>query len=132
VLVGQTLALAQDPQDAPAAITASDGWIRLPAPGDTGAIACASIANTGMYSAYLLSATTDVAGKVEFRDPRRGPEAIKEVTVLAYKPTTMEPQGLHMYLTDLKRPLKEGETIWLVLETELGIKVDVSAVVKKE
>jgi copper(I)-binding protein len=79
-----------------------------------------------------VSATSDVAGKVEFRDASKGPQALEDVTVIAYETTYMDPQGIHMYLSDLKRPLKEGDAVSITLTTELGVKVEVSALVKKE
>jgi periplasmic copper chaperone A len=113
-------------------IRAMDGWVKLPAAGETSAVAFASVENPGMYAIYLISATSDVAGKVEFRDASKGPKALEDVTVIAYETTYMDPKGIHMYLSDLKRPLKEGDTVTITLKTELGIPVEVSAVVKKE
>jgi copper(I)-binding protein len=43
----------------------------------------------------------------------------------------MDPAGIHMYLSDLKRPLNEGDTVSITLTTELGVKVEMSALVKK-
>jgi periplasmic copper chaperone A len=114
------------------AVKASDGWVRLPAAGETSTVAFASVENPGMYAIYLVSATADVAGKVEFRDASQGPQALKDVTVDAYGTTYMGPKGIHMYFSDLKRPLKEGDTVSITLTTELGVMVEVSALVKKE
>jgi copper(I)-binding protein len=85
-----------------------------------------------MYAIYLVSATSDMAGKVEFRDASQGPQGLKDVTVDAYGTTYMSPKGIHMYFSDLKRPLKEGDTVSITLTTELGVMVEVSALVKKE
>ncbi len=112
------------------AVTASDGLIRLPAEGETGTVAVASVKNPGMYAIYLISATSDVAGKVELRDAAKGTQPI-EVTVGQDSTTYMDAKGVHMYLSDLKRPLKEGETVKIVLTTDLGVKIEVSAAVKK-
>lgn len=113
-------------------MAAADAWVKLPAPGDTTALAFAAVENSGMYAAYLVSATSDVAGKIEFRDASKGPEAVAEVTVPANGTAYLNPKGIHMVLSDLKRPLKEGDKISIVLTTELDIRVEVSAVVRKE
>ncbi len=113
-------------------IKASDAWVRLPAAGDTSTIGVASVENPGMYTIYLVSATSDVAGKVEFRDASKGPQALDDVAVINYETTYMDPKGIHMYLSDLKRPLKEGDTITVTIKTEVGIPIEVAAVVKKE
>jgi copper(I)-binding protein len=112
-------------------VKASEGWVRLPAAGETSTVAFASVENPGMYAVYLVSATSDVAGKVEFRDASKGPQALEDVTVMAYETTYMDPAGIHMYLSDLKRPLNEGDMVSITLTTELGVKVEVSALVKK-
>ena len=117
-------------------ITASDGWVKLPAAGETRAMAFASFQNTTMYDVYLKSATADVAGKVELRDAGLSGEAalkpVEFVTVPAGDWAYMGPKGTHLFLIDLKRPLKEGDTVTLMLTTEIGDALEVKAVVKKE
>lgn len=117
-------------QDKP--VTASDGWVKLPADGDTSTVAFAAVNNPGMYAIYLLSASSDIAGKVELRDAAKGTQALEEVAVLQYDTTYMDPKGVHLFLSDLKRPLKEGEKIWIALKTDTQETVNVEAVVKKE
>lgn len=127
-VVGASTAVAVG-QDKP--IKATDAWVRLPAAGATSTIAVASVENPGMYAIYLLTATSDAAGKIEFRDARKGSGALDEVAVINYETTYMDPKGVHMYLSDLKRPLKEGDTIAITLKTDSGVTVPVTAVVKK-
>ncbi len=117
-------------QDKP--ITASDAWVKLPEPGAKGTNAYATIENPGMYAIYLVSGSTDAAGKVEFRDASKNDAVQEDVTVIAYESTYMNPKGVHMYLADLKKELKEGDTVHLTLKTELGIPIEVDATVKKE
>ena len=117
-------------QDKP--ITATDAWVKLPEPGAKATDAFATVNNPGMYAIYLVSGTTDIAGKVEFRDASKGNAPQEDVTVIAYESTYMDPKGIHMYLSDLKRDLKEGETVYITLKTELGIPIEVEAKVKKQ
>ena len=127
LLVGQAVVAGQTKP-----VKATDAWIKLPAAGETSAVAFASVENPGMYAIYLLTATSDVATKVEYRNASKAGAALEEVSVDAYATTYMDPKGIHMVLTGLKRPLKEGETITIMLKTEMGIPVEVSALVKKE
>jgi copper(I)-binding protein len=113
---------------------ASSGWVQLPAPGETKTMAFVSVDNPTMYAIYLLSASSDVAGKVELRDMNAdGTEkAVAEVTVPAYGGVQMGAKGLHLLLSDLKRPLNEGDKVRLSVTTEVGTKLDVEATVRKE
>jgi periplasmic copper chaperone A len=113
-------------------VTASNAWVRLPADGATSTIGGASIENPGMYAIYVLTATSDAAGKVEFRDASKNDQPVDEVSVIAYETTYMDPKGLHLYLSDLKRPLKEGDVVNITLKTDQGDSIAVAAVVKKE
>jgi len=117
-------------------IAASDAWVKLPASGETQAMAFANFENSTMYAVYLKSATADVAGKVELRDASlSGDAALKAlefVTVPAQDWAYMGPKGAHLLLMELKRPLKEGDTVTLILTTEIGDSLQVTAIVKKE
>jgi copper(I)-binding protein len=116
--------------------SALSGWVRLPAAGATTTTGFIAVENPTMYAIYLLSATADVAGKVEIReigkDGAAKPDAVTEVTVPAYGTIEMNPKGLHLVLSDLKRPLKEGDTVWLSVTTDLGMNLQIAAPVKKE
>ncbi len=108
----------------------SDGWVKLPAAGETSALAFARVKNPTMYDVYLVSVTTEVAEKVEFR--RSADEAMAEVTVPAYGAVGMAADGLHLLLTELKRPLEIDERITLTLKTSDGVSMTVAAVVRDE
>ena len=114
----------------------SKGWVKVAAPGETTTTAFAVIENTTMYDVYLVSAAADVAGKVEFREKVNGDSAEEQVkkfvTVPAYGSVSMDPKGLYLLLTDLKRPLKEADTVALTLTTDTGAALRVSAVVQKD
>ena len=116
-------------QDKP--VTATDAWVKLPEPGAKTTVAFAAVNNPGMYAIYLISGTCDAAGKVEFRDASKDNAVQEDVTVPAYGATYMDPKGIHIYLSDLKKDLKEGDTVYMTLKTELGIPIEVEAKVKK-
>ena len=116
--------------------SASAGWVTLPASGGTTASAFVSVDNPTMYDIYLDSASADVAGKVEFRQADASgaikPEAMKNVTVPAYGSLEMDPKGVQLVLSDLKRPLKDGETVTLTLSILYGATLQVPATVKRQ
>ena len=117
-------------------LTATDGWVKLPGPSETQAMAFANFENPTMYVIYLKSAAADVAGKAELRDAAlSGDAALKPldfVTVPAGDWAYMGPKGVHILLMDLKRTLKEGDMVTLSVTTEIGVTLQVPAVVKKE
>lgn len=114
-------------------VTAKEGWVALPAAGETTASAFAVIRNPTMYDIYLVSAVSDVAGRVEFRKRSDGEaKAVAELTVPAYGKLTMGADGVHLLLVDLKRPLQEDESVPLTLTTDGNVKLRIQAVVRKE
>ena len=117
-------------------ITASDARITLPAAGQTQAMAFVAVENPTMYAIYVTSASADAAGKVELRDASQDGDAklkpVEFITVPAYGRVDMGPNGVHLSLLDLKRPLKEGDAIALTLMTDVDVTLKVQAVVRKE
>jgi periplasmic copper chaperone A len=116
-------------------VTANDGWVRLPAPGDTQAMAFVTVLNPTMYAIYLTGATADVAGTVELRDRGQSGDsrekAVEFITVPAYDRVDMGPGGVYLLLRDLKRPLQEGDTVALTLSTDVAVTLKIAAIVKK-
>jgi len=117
-------------QDKP--VTAADAWVKLPEAGAKSAVLFTTVNNPGMYAIYLVSGTSDVAGKIEFRDAAKNNAVQEDVTVPAYGAAYMDAKGINILLSDLKKELKEGDTVSVTLKTELGIPIDVQAKVKKE
>jgi periplasmic copper chaperone A len=117
-------------------VAASGSWVKLPAPGESGAMAFVAIENPTMYGIYVTSATADAAGKVELRDGSQSGDArlkpIEFISVPAYDRVDMGPGGIHLMLIDLKRPLKEGDRVVLMLSTDNARTLEVAAIVRKE
>ena len=120
----------------PKRVAASSGWVKLPAAGETGAMAFVAIENPTMYEIYVVSATADAAGKVELRDGAQSGDArlkpVEFISVPAYGRVDMEPGGPHLLLRDLKRPLKEGDKVGLTIATDNAGALEVTALVRKE
>lgn len=117
-------------------VSASQAWVKVPAGDQTLTEAFVVVDNPTMYDVFLIAAATEAAGNIEFRDVSRpggaSAQVVKQVAVPAYESISMDPKGLHMVLSGLKRPLKDGDTIPLTLTTHEGSNMEVSATVKKE
>ena len=115
-----------------AVVSASDGVVTLPTAGATSAVVAGSIQNPTMYDIYVVSASTDVAGGVEFRDVQAGQlKPVKEFTVASFGSIDLKADGTHLLLMDLKRPLREGETVEVTIRTDGGIVLKLAATVRK-
>jgi hypothetical protein len=110
-------------------VKASNGWVKLPAAGETQAMAFVTVENPGMYEINVTSATADAAGKVELRN---GGETVTFINVPAYGRIDMTPAGVHLMLLGLKRPLKEGDAVALTLSTDMDLTLTVAAQVRKD
>jgi copper(I)-binding protein len=114
-------------------VVASDGWVK---PGNTEAMAFVAIDNPTMYGIYVMSATADAAGKVELRDASQSGDArlkpVEFISVPAYDRVDMGPNGVHLLLLDLKRPLKEGDRVALTLSLDGNATLEAVAIVRKE
>ena len=117
-------------------VSAAQAWVKVPAADQTLTEAFVVVENPTMYDVFLTAAVTEAAGNIEFRDVRKpggpGAQVVKQVAVPAYESISMDPKGLHMVLSGLKRPLKDGDTIPLTLTTHDGFTMEVFAAVKKE
>ena len=117
-------------------VVASDGRVKLPAAGETQAMAFVTVENPTMYAIYVMSAAADAAGKVELRDAGQDGDArlkpVEFITVPAYGRVDMGPSGVHLLLRDLKQPLKEGDAVALTPTTDIDVTLKLQAVVSKE
>jgi periplasmic copper chaperone A len=118
----------------PTNVSAKTAWIKLPALGEETTQAFVVVENQTMYDVYVVSASTEIAETVRFfepaSNPNREPTPVKEVTAPAFGRLEMTPNGVHLQLVGLTRPLLEGEKITLTLMTDGGIALEVPAVVR--
>lgn len=115
--------------------SASKAWIKAPAAGDKTAHAFVVVDNPTMYDVYVVSAETDVAEKVTFEQPAAAgaaAQAVAQLTAPAYDSLELKPEGVHMVLTGLKKPLNPGDKVTIVLATDSGLSLEVSADVRKQ
>ncbi|WP_367990385.1 copper chaperone PCu(A)C [Vibrio sp. NTOU-M3] len=92
--------------------------------------------NRGQEDRYIVSATTDAAGKVELHDVIKEGDVMKmrqvdKITIPAKGKVELKPGSLHIMLFDLKKPLAEGDDIDVQLTFANGQKFTFNAPVKK-
>lgn len=121
---------------AQAPMSLSGAWVREPVPGRPTTAAYAVVENPGATDLVIVSAASDVSSKVELHEMVRSGDMmkmapVKSITVPAKGKVELKPGGLHIMLFELKKPLKEGDTVELTLTTDKGATVKTSAAVKK-
>lgn len=125
VILG-SLALAQP--------VATPGWVRLVPPVVKDTAAYLTLENRGDAPLRLVAVETEVAERVSFhRDYReyRGGQAVLGMRPLPYLDVPpkgrveLHPGKYHLMLEGLKRPLKAGEKVTLVLKFQDGSKLKV-------
>jgi periplasmic copper chaperone A len=116
-------------------LSASKGWVKAPAAGEKTTTAFVVVENPTMYDVYVVSVETDVAGSVTFQRAAASPdgeaESVEHVTAPAYDSVELTPDGVHMRLDDLNKPLKPGDIVTLVLTTDSGVAIEASAEVRQ-
>ena len=112
VLVATLLSLATQP-----APTATDATVVV-----SGATASVYVAinNPTMYDIYVVSATSDAAGKVELYSADK---PVDNMTVAAYGWLELRAGGMFLRLSDLKRELKAGDSITITMMTDGGVTI---------
>ena len=85
------------------------------------------INNPSMYDIYVMSATSEVARKVEMYSADK---PVDNMTVAAYGSLTLKAGGMFLRLSDMKRELKAGESITVTMMTDGGVAIAATAPVK--
>ncbi len=110
-------------------------YARATVPGQEVGAAYLTIDNTGASSDRLVSASSPVARKVALHSSQmeQGMARMHHETSLeipAHGRIELKPGGLHLMLEDLKRPLREGETLSMKLKFERSGEVEVALPIK--
>jgi len=112
--------------------SASEAWIAAPAAGATTALGYVSIDNPTMYEIYVVSVSSDVAGSVEMMQGTPDtPTVVKELAVASFGGVALKPGGMFLRLSGLKQPLAAGDQVALVLTTDGGVAMKVTAEVRR-
>ena len=124
-LAARLAAMQKDP-------SAADAWIAEPAAGETSAAAYLTVNNPTMYDVYVTAATSTAADKVELRQGQgAAAKPVTSITVSSFGSAELKAGAEHLLLVNLKRPLKAGDSVDLTILTDGGVKMTVTAVVKK-
>ena len=113
------------------AVAAAGGWVQLAAAGDS-TEAFVTIENPTMYDVYLVSARSDVAGAITFRHGTAGAtKEVKELVVPAFGTLVMTADGAHLWLSKLKRPLVDKDSVEIEITTDGNVALELKATVRK-
>jgi periplasmic copper chaperone A len=119
-----------------ASIQITQPWARAtPAGASTGAVYL-TITNKSHDADRLLSASSDVADKLQIHEMKvvNSIMEMREVTgglpVAANGSVELKPGSYHVMLIGLKRPLKAGETVPLTLDFEKAGKVSITVPIR--
>jgi uncharacterized protein YcnI/copper(I)-binding protein len=91
-----------------------------------------TITNSGKADDKLVSAVSDVAGRVELHEMAMQGEVMKMrklddgITVPAGETVELKPGGLHFMFFEVKKPFAEGDTVPVTLTFEKAGKVDIT------
>ena len=131
ICLGTSGALAQS-----TTLAVHDAWVREPVGGRAMTAAFAVVENTGPVTRAIVSATADVAEKVELHemkmvDAMMRMSPVKQIDVPAGGKVELRPGGLHLMLFGLRNTPKVGDDVRLTLTFDDGTTVAVTAAVRK-
>ena len=87
----------------------------------------ATINNPTMYDIYVVSGKSAAAAKIELLD---GEKVVTSLTVPAYGSLELKSDGPRVRVSGLKSQLKAGDELKLTLETDGGIGIPITAIIK--
>ena len=105
----------------PALLEVNDAWARDTVGGTANAAVYMTI--TSPTADRLVSASAAVAGQTDLMTMAGGSDAmgmeyVEAIDIPADEPVSLNPRGLHVWLDDLDRPLRAGQTFPLVVTFE--------------
>ncbi|MEJ7555122.1 MAG: copper chaperone PCu(A)C [Aquificaceae bacterium] len=113
-------------------IEVKDAWVREVPPTSKMSAAYMVIENKGKEADRLVDASNNVSEITELHETVEGRmRRVKAIEIPAGGKVELKPGGLHIMLINLKKPLKEGDTVELTLKFEKSGEVKVQAPVRK-
>jgi copper(I)-binding protein len=105
-----------------AEVVGSDGWSRATAPGATQAVGYLLITNKGEEERSLMKITSPLADEVRIHRSSVDSQGVTKMWPVGFlkiqpgETVRFEPAGLHVMLSDLKKPLKAGDKVPLTIQ----------------
>jgi hypothetical protein len=133
-----TFAIAAAGTATAATMEVKNAWIRTPPPGAPTAAGYATITNHGIASDRLTGAYSSAAASVGLHEmqKRGGVMSMRPLTgglaIGSSATVTLAPDGRHLMLTGLKRPLKAGQHVRIVLQFQRAGQVAADFVVRDQ
>ncbi|MDW8433699.1 MAG: copper chaperone PCu(A)C [Aquificaceae bacterium] len=113
-------------------IEVKDAWVREVPPTSKMSAGYMVIENKGDQPDKLVDARNDASEITELHETVEGKmRRVKAIDVPAGGKAELRPGGLHIMLINLKKPLKEGDTVEIVLKFEKSGEIKVQAPVRK-
>ena len=117
-------------------IVVRDAWIREPPPRSPAA-GYLVIENRGGEPVALVDVATEAAEQaeihvMEYKDDRMTMRRVSELQVPAGEEVALKPGGTHLMLMELRRPLRDGGEVELVLRFSDGKERRIQMPVQKE
>jgi copper(I)-binding protein len=116
-------------------VSVEDAWSRATPPGAKVAAGYLTLRNQAASADRLMAASSPVAARVETHVTEKQGEVLRMREVKGYEVPAkgsyeLKPGGAHLMLVDIKRPLKEGEKVPLVLRFQNAGEVKVELEVR--
>jgi copper(I)-binding protein len=115
------LAIAVTPLASAQSVNVANAWVRAPAPGQKTAAVYVDL--TSRENAALVAAGSPAAERAELHSMSMDGGVMRmraqaKIELPAGRTVKLAPGGTHVMLVDLKRPLKSGDTVPLVLSVQ--------------
>ncbi len=131
-------ALAVAPALAPAqtvTLVVQNAWVRKPPPGLAQAAVYFTLKNASQRAVFIVGVTSPLAASAMIHetslvDGQSRMRMRDRVTVPAGGEVAFAPEGLHVMLSGLNKPLEVGDKVPLTLELERGGSVSLAATVR--
>jgi len=116
-------------------IFVSDAWVQAMPPSQTTTAAYMVISNNSQKEAILESASSDIAGATEIHqmsdmNGMMNMAMVSNIHIPALGKVTLNPEGFHIMLINLKKPVDKGDLVPITLHFQDGSSVIVNAQAK--
>jgi len=117
-------------------LTVEDAYVRATPPNSKNSAAFMVIKNTSKKEVKLIATGSDIADRVELHthlhvDGMMKMRQVDNVIIKAESSVSLQPGGYHVMFLNVKQPLKEGQSIALLLYFNNGEQIKINVPIKK-